>query len=81
MSEDEVFTIVEQAVEANQPKKYHLNVLRGGMQNSGSWWYVIVLPDNSDIRAYDYSNRMAKIEHQIERQHNLNVLLVPNLPD
>jgi hypothetical protein len=45
------------------------------------WTYYIVVPDQGEIRAYDYATALSEVEAALRDQHTENVLLVPALPD
>ena len=81
MTSNNVLDIVEQTVNDNQSKKFRLRVLRPDIRHEGRWWYVGVAPEKDDIRVYEYDRVLRRVEHIIERKHNINVLLVPAIPD
>ena len=80
MSESEVLDTVEEYVNLHQPSAYHLNVVRQDVRHDGDWWYIVVKPSQTDIRAREYSDIMEQIEDQIKSQRGLKVLLVPTQP-
>ena len=82
MNEGEILDLIEREVNARQPSNFRLSVDRRGVRHEGNWWYVVVQPDKSDIRASDYNALMTQVEDAIEDQtEDVNVLLVPALPD
>jgi hypothetical protein len=81
MTENDVFSAVEKEVNANQPESFKLNVDRSGFRHEGNWWYILVQPDQAGIRAYEYDQALRRVEDNVEQHHNIQVLLVPVLPD
>jgi len=65
----------------HQPLDYKLEVLPDGIKNEDDWWYVLVRPDRENVRAYDYYGRLAEAEISLRDEQNVNVLLVPVLPE
>ncbi len=79
MNEAELLDLVEREVEARQPEQFRLNVNREGVRRDGSWWYVVVSPSSSEVRASDYNSIMVAVENAIEDAAHENVLLIPTL--
>jgi hypothetical protein len=73
-------SLVERYLEKHQPRYYHLASSK--VVRDGDYWYVLVEPDKSTIRAFDYSKRLADTEEDIrDNEKNApNLLLVPVLP-
>lgn len=81
LSDNDVVVIVRRYLEPNQPQDYRLEVMPDGVKKDGDWWYVLVRPDRNDVRAYDYYDRLAESEVTLRDEEQLNVLLVPVLPE
>ena len=64
----------------HQPRKFALAAKE--VVRDGEYWYVLVQPDKSGVRAFDYNGNLADTEEDI-RQHERqppNLLLIPVLP-
>ena len=81
MSDQDVLRLVTNKINANQPSKFRLTVFQGGIKHEGDWFYVAVSPDGSDIRVSDYNAVLVGVEDSIKNESQINVLLVPTLPD
>ncbi|MCK6484171.1 MAG: hypothetical protein HUU22_12275 [Phycisphaerae bacterium] len=60
---------------------FRLNVVDDEIERKRDWWYVTVVPDRGDVRAFDYANALSEIEEKLQDEQHLNVLLVPLLVD
>ena len=78
---EDILRLARQYLLPHQPVNYRLEVLDDGLREEDEWWYVLVRPDRDDVRAYDYYSRLAEAEISLRDEENLNVLLVPALPD
>ncbi len=81
MSEKDILELVQSDLDSNQPKDYRINVNPNDVRQSGRWWYVGVDSTDEDIEAYEFNQILHKVEHKIEDEHNLHVLLIPALVD
>lgn len=81
MNEQEFLDLIEAELEPRQPQGYRLNLNRDAVRHDGNWWYVVVKPDRNSIRVSDYNSVLAAVEEAIEDATDVNVLLVPALPD
>jgi len=64
----------------HQPEGYRLEVLAEEIHQDDDWYYVVVKPSRSDVRSYDYSQRLAEAELDLQEKENVKILLVPALP-
>jgi hypothetical protein len=78
---DEVVNLARQYLAPRQPRDYRLEVLPDGTRQEDDWWYVLVRPNRDDVRAYDYYDRLAEAEVALRDEQDVNVLLVPVLPE
>jgi len=77
----EILSRVQQRLAPHQPAKYALELVPKVTHKEGQWWYVVVRPSLDDIQATDYNARVEKIERDLKRFDNLNVILLPGVPD
>jgi len=52
-----------------------------GIKKDDDWWYVLVRPSRDDVPPYDYYSRLAEAEVSMRDEEDLNILLVPVLPE
>jgi hypothetical protein len=74
-----VVEMVKAHVDRHQPAAFRLTVLTEGARQDEGWWYIVVRPDRSGVRSYDYSEALSLVEEEIRDEENVNVLLVPSL--
>jgi hypothetical protein len=78
---EEIIDLVQKRLEPYQPDGDTLNVLPDITHQEGRWWYVIVNPDRSGLSAIDYNARVEKVERDLKRLDNANVIVLPDVPD
>ena len=81
MTGAEILSRVQQRLAPHQPAKYALELVPRVTHKEGQWWYVVVRPSLDDIQAADYNARVERIERDLKRLDNLNVILLPVVPD
>lgn len=81
MNDNELLNLVEQELNLRQPSAFHLSVMRDMVRRDGNWRYIVVRPDQPDVRLSDYSRVLSDVENAIEDDVDESVLLVPALPD
>ncbi len=77
----EIINLVQERLIPHQPAKYALEVVPDVAHKEGQWWYVVVRSTQPDISASDYQTRVEKIERDIKKMDNVNVVLLPVVPD
>jgi hypothetical protein len=60
-------------------RRYHLKV--EVIQPEGSWTYVVVAPERTGMRAYDYVDALNDVEDELRKRKYTNVILLPAIPD
>ncbi|HEY8746413.1 MAG TPA: hypothetical protein VIM11_00455 [Tepidisphaeraceae bacterium] len=81
LTETEVVDLVRRYLQPHQPNDYRLDVLVDGIKKDDDWWYVLVRPSRDDVPPYDYYSRLAEAEVSMRDEEDLNILLVPVLPE
>ena len=81
LSAEKLAALVQRYLEPHQASDYRLNVMADGVRQEDDWWYVVVQPDKSDVRAYDYAARLSEAEQDLQDKEHLNVLFVPVMPN
>ena len=81
MTGTEIISLVQKRLAVHQPSKYALEMVPRVTHKEGQWWYVVVRPSLDDIQAADYNARVEKIERDLKKMDNLNVILLPVVPD
>ena len=79
-SKKKVKALVKRYLQRHQPRRYRLEATEA--VRDGAYWYVMIEPDKLNVRAFDYSMRLADTEEDI-RDHEKKapkLLLVPVLP-
>lgn len=75
-----VQSLVQKYLTGHQPRRFKLAVTEA--VRDGDYWYVLVEPNKHDVRAFDFSEKLADTEEDI--RDNVkgapNLLLVPVLP-
>ena len=59
----------------------HLKVLESDSRLEDDWLYVLVVPEDVQIRASEHANLMAKVEKALREDGIENVLLVPMIDE
>ncbi len=77
----EIIDLVKERLIPHQPAKYSLDVLPDVAHKEGQWWYVVVSSSRSDVSAADYQARIEKVERDMKKMDNVNVVLLPVVPD
>jgi hypothetical protein len=62
-----------------QRENVHLRV--NGFKLDDDWLYIVVVPSKAGVRASEYANYMSKIERELRKEGEENVLLVPALDE
>lgn len=78
---DKIVNLAKKYLDRHQPTDYRLVIVPDAIQRDDDWYYVVVEPSRNDIRSYDYSARLAEAELELQERENVNVLLVPALPN
>jgi hypothetical protein len=52
-----------------------------GEKLDDDWLYIVVVPSKAGVRASEHASYMSKIESELRKAGNDNVLLVPALTD
>ncbi len=78
---EEIIALARRYLAKHQPADYQLEIDRDSVMQDEDWYYVVVSPSRNDVRSYDYSARLAEAELDLQEEQNVNVLLVPTLPD
>ena len=81
LTAEEVIERVRARLAPHQPADQALDVLPQVTHKEGRWWYVIVSPDRSAIPLAEYNARMEKVERDLKKFDNANVVLLPVVPD
>ncbi len=76
-----IVALAQKYLEPHQAPDYRMEVEADSIQQDDDWYYVVVIPSRYDIRSYDYSARLAEAELDLQEKEQLNVLLVPALPN
>ena len=77
----EIIRMVRERLAPYQPDGEALEVLPDVTHKEGRWWYVIVSPDRSGLSVMDYNARVEKVERDLKRLDNANVVVLPDVPD
>ena len=80
-SAQEIVRLVRERLAPYQPVGETLEVLADVTHKEGRWWYVIVSPDRSGLSAIDYNARVEKVERDLKKLDNANVVVLPDVPD
>ena len=77
MTRDEAVQLVDQYLQRHQPEDYHLVVVPEATREEDGWWIVAVGADRPGIRRYDYYDRLAQTERELEDEVEANISLMP----
>lgn len=58
-----------------------MEVLEDRVRRERTWWYVPIQPSHSIENISRYYELLAEVEEELLEERNLDVLLVPTLPD
>jgi len=50
-------------------------------QDADDWLHYVIVPESEGVRAYDYAKTLADIEGELRQEGEMEVLLVPAMPD
>jgi hypothetical protein len=78
---EEIISLVRERLNPYQPDGETLEVMSDVTHKEGRWWYVIVSPDRSGLSIIDYNARVEKVERDLKRLDNANVVVLPDVPD
>ena len=79
MTTERIARVVERHLAKRQPRKFKLKIDRSGIWFEENWWNVIVRPDRTDVRAFDYADALSEVEQAIRDEGKVKILLVPAL--
>lgn len=82
LQEDEktIARIVRDYVRDCHPGGVTLEVVEEGIRKIDYWWRVPVRPNTEPPHTFEYYDALAGVESAIQEDKQLNVLLVPVLP-
>ena len=77
MTKEQAIELVQRHLNRHQPPDYRLQVVESAIRHENDWWYVGVGPDRADVRRYDYYDRLAQVERELDDEENANISLMP----
>lgn len=81
LTAQQVIETVQKRLEPYQPAPDLMEVLPTAVHQEGRWWFVVVPPNQTSKTLSDYTRRMEKAERDLRRMDQLNVGILPVLPD
>jgi hypothetical protein len=81
MNEERVLQLVREQLELHHPGGITLDVVPDGLRRQDEYWYVPVRPSAQPPKTYEYYEVLAEVESTLEENEQLQVLLVPIIPE
>lgn len=79
--ERDIAQVVRDYIRDRHPGGVTLDVVDEGVQKIDYWWRVPVRPSAEPPHTFEYYDALAEVESQIQEDRQLNILLVPTLPE
>ncbi|MCC6444550.1 MAG: hypothetical protein IT210_13980 [Armatimonadetes bacterium] len=80
-TEKAIAEAVRQRIKDRHPGGVNLEVLDKEIRLDEGLWYVPILPSAQPPRTFEYYEILSEVEVDIQEQENVDVLLIPALPD
>jgi hypothetical protein len=81
MTEEKVVELVHDQLRKHRPGGVRLEIGPGPIRFQNDCWYVPVLPSAQPPKMYEYYEALAEVEATLEEQFDIQVLLVPVVPE
>jgi hypothetical protein len=81
LDEKTVAQVVRDYIRDRHPGGVTLEVVEDGVHKIDHWWRVPVRPSSQPPHTFEYYDALAEVESEIQEDKQLNILLVPTLPD
>jgi hypothetical protein len=79
--EQTIAQVVRDYIRDRHPDGVTLDVVDEGVHKIDYWWRVPVRPSAEPPHTFEYYDALAEVEGQIQEDKQLNILLVPALPE
>ena len=81
MNEERLLQLVREQLKLHRPGGVTLEVVPEGLRRQDEYWYVPVRPSAQPPKTYEYYEVLAEVESALEENEQLQVLLVPIIPE
>ena len=81
MTEKEVLKFVRERLKTQPLEGITIEVMDEGIERQGQYLYIPVQPSIQPEHTFAYYDVLAEIETDLSMDHNVNILLVPTLPE
>jgi hypothetical protein len=81
MTEQKVLQLVREQMRLHHPGGVSLDIGPDPIRYENDCWYVPVLPSAQPPKMYEYYEALAEIEATLEEEQDIQVLLVPIIPE
>jgi hypothetical protein len=79
--EKTIAQVVRDHIRDRHPGGVNLEVIEEGVQKIDYWWHVPIRPSVQPPHTFEYCDALAEVESEIQEDKQLNILLVPALPE
>ena len=77
MTNQQILETVRRHVRERKVAGASLEVLDQPLKREGDWWYVPIRPTQEFPRDHEYYEELLRIEEEIKRDEQLDILLIP----
>jgi hypothetical protein len=79
--EKTVAQVVRDYIKNSHPGGVTLEVVEEGIHKIDYWWRVPIRPSSPPPHTFEYYDALAEVESAIQEDKQMNILLVPALPE
>jgi hypothetical protein len=81
VTKEKVLQLVREQLQNHRPGGVTLDAVAESIRQQDEYWYVPVLPSAQPPRMFEYYEALAEIESTLEESEQLQVWLVPVVPE
>jgi hypothetical protein len=81
MDEEAIQKLVREQLQHHHPGGVTLDVAPEAPRRRDGYWYVTIRPSAQPPKMYEYYEALAEVESALEENEQLQVVLVPTVPE